>query len=202
MGAFVETRALRLQARIDLRETCRPTSEALVSRSGKRHWTVCQGQAYQGSVPATRLPGGTAPAKQGLLHVIRLAFQPSIVAGSAVKGGYLQPWFFGAQTVRSGAPAPVVVQLQPRLLTSCCHLLTSVPEHQGRFFGVSAPVELTLVAASSTTVAAALGFTRQQRRAYFIQQCLFRHVRRYLLVLSPSSLDLRVRGVFPRLRSC
>lgn len=81
-------------------------------------------------------------------------------------------------------------------------MLAAAPSLAGQQPAASLPIELTLVAASSTTVAAALGFTRQQRRAYFIQQCLFRHVRRYLLVLSPTSLDLRIRGIFPRLRSC
>jgi hypothetical protein len=60
----------------------------------------------------------------------------------------------------------------------------------------------TLVAATSSTVAAALGFSRQQRDAYFIQQCLFRHVRRYLLVLDAGAVGVRLIGALPRLRVC
>ena len=44
----------------------------------------------------------------------------------------------------------------------------------------------TLVTATSTTVAAALGFSRQQRRAFFIQLCVFKHIRRYMLLLAVS----------------
>lgn len=59
----------------------------------------------------------------------------------------------------------------------------------------------TIVAATSITVAAALGFSRQYRHAYFIQQCLFRHMRKYLLLTSSVRLHLRLRGGVPKLRA-
>lgn len=67
--------------------------------------------------------------------------------------------------------------------------------------GDGSPHLTTLVAATSLTVASILGFSRQYRRANFIQRCLFRHVRRYLLVLEALSLQLRIRGGIPRLRA-
>ena len=51
------------------------------------------------------------------------------------------------------------------------------------------------------TIAAALGFSRQYRGAHFVQQCLFRHMRRYLLVLEARRPELRFLGAIPRLRT-
>lgn len=51
------------------------------------------------------------------------------------------------------------------------------------------------------TVASALGFSRQYRSAHFVQQCLFRHVRRYLLILEAQQPMLRFLGPIPRLRA-
>lgn len=59
----------------------------------------------------------------------------------------------------------------------------------------------TLLAATSMTIASALGFSRQYRSAHFIQQCLFRHMRRYLLVLEVRAPALRFLGAIPRLRA-
>lgn len=59
----------------------------------------------------------------------------------------------------------------------------------------------TAFAASSLTVAAVLGFSRQYRAASFIQRCLFKHVRRYLLALGSLQLGLRLYGGIPKLRS-
>ena len=59
----------------------------------------------------------------------------------------------------------------------------------------------TVVAATSLTIAAALGFSRQYRHAYFIQQCLLKHFRRYLIVLNLTHLNLQLRGGIPRLRA-
>lgn len=75
-------------------------------------------------------------------------------------------------------------------------------ERTSNSLGGAPYVTQTLVAATSMTVAAALGFARQQRRAFFIQQCLFKHVRRYLVLLQSAAWELTLIGVSPRLRSC
>ena len=49
-------------------------------------------------------------------------------------------------------------------------------------------------------MAAALGYTRRYRRFFFVQQCLFRHVRRCLLLVSTAPLDVRLGGAMPRFR--
>ena len=107
----------------------------------------------------------------------------------------------------SKAPAAhpaLCLWVKTRALTSLVQLLTT-PSVGG--FGASHGGEArhehqTLVAATSSTVAAALGFSRQQRDAYFIQQCLFRHIRRYLLVLEAGFVGIRLIGALPRLRVC
>ncbi len=60
----------------------------------------------------------------------------------------------------------------------------------------------TLTLTSSTAVAAALGFSRRERRAFFIQKCLFRHVRRFLIVLDSAHWEAHLLGTLPRFRSC
>lgn len=60
----------------------------------------------------------------------------------------------------------------------------------------------TLIFATSTLVGAALGYTRRYRRVFFLQQCLFKHLRRYLLLLLPHQLELQLLGVMPRFRAC
>jgi hypothetical protein len=67
--------------------------------------------------------------------------------------------------------------------------------------GDDVPHLTTLVAVTSLMVASILGFSRQYRRAAFIQRCLFKHVRRYLIVMEALSLQLRFRGGVPRLRA-
>lgn len=51
---------------------------------------------------------------------------------------------------------------------------------------------------SSTFLAAALGYTRRQRRLLFIQHCLFKHIRRTLIVLSVRELEVWLLGIMPR----
>jgi hypothetical protein len=106
-----------------------------------------------------------------------------------------------------GVPAPhptLCLWVKTRALTSMVQLLTtpSVGASQTQYGGAGRSEHQTLVAATSSTVAAALGFSRQQRDAYFIQQCLFRHIRRYLLVLEAGVVGLRLVGALPRLRVC
>jgi len=56
------------------------------------------------------------------------------------------------------------------------------------------------LAATTATVAAVLGFPRQQRGAYFIQQSLFKHLRRALLLLGIQMPVVWLIGALPRLR--
>ena len=90
--------------------------------------------------------------------------------------------------------------LRPTLLTSNVQILTG--SNQGESTGAHQRETMQTIAAASTmTVAAALGFTRQHRRAFFLQQCLFRHVRRHMLLLDTPSWNVLLFGIFPRLRS-
>jgi len=63
-----------------------------------------------------------------------------------------------------------------------------------------APHWVSLVFATSLTVAAVLGFSRQYRLAMFLQRCLFKHLRRYLVVLGCARWNLCFRGGVPQLR--
>jgi len=65
-----------------------------------------------------------------------------------------------------------------------------------------AKAALPLLTITNTLVGAALGYTRRYRRLFFLQQCLFKHLRRYLIVLEPERVELRTEGIAPRFRAC
>lgn len=64
----------------------------------------------------------------------------------------------------------------------------------------AAPVQ-PVFTTTSAWVAAALGYTRRYRRLLFVQQCLYKHTRRNLLLLLSSAAEVWVRGVLPRFRA-
>ena len=95
------------------------------------------------------------------------------------------------------------VWLRMRGLTTLFQILAQptlpTPGAEGALTSVC-PNYQTLVLATTATVAAALGFSRQYRYAFFIQHCLAKHVRRYLLILDAGLLTLRIRGAVPRFK--
>lgn len=111
---------------------------------------------------------------------------------------YTKPWAFEALNVAEprdlkSAPLEALVpaqpnldsmltlRLRPTLLTSNVQILAG--SNQSEYTGAHQRESMqTVVDASTMTVAAALGFSRQHRRAFFLQQCLFRHVRRHMLL--------------------
>jgi len=102
-------------------------------------------------------------------------------------------------TQLSGREGTPILWLRARIRAMVIQLLTPYAGPASEF--TSTPNLCTLIAASSLTVAAALGFSRQYRHAYFIQQCLFKHFRRYLLVLNTLRLTAQLRGGVPKLRA-
>lgn len=147
---------------------------------------------------ATTCHAGAAP--RGPSPRPALAVRPRAVSGGAVVApAPTQLW--GGPSAAYAAQR-LALQIRPNLLTSRLHLLLPASAVTAHPDAGALSAELTLVAATSVTVATALGFTRKQRKAFFIQQCLFSHMRRYLIVLAPGWLDLRLHGILPRLRSC
>lgn len=90
-----------------------------------------------------------------------------------------------------------VLWLKPKLQVQRLQLLS--PD-VGVFDKSAAPKHASTFYYTSVMVAAVLGYSRRYRRLFFIQQCLFRHVRRCLLVLNPNLLDVVLLGVMPKFR--
>jgi len=104
---------------------------------------------------------------------------------------------FALPRVRAVASSPFVLWLQPGKFGQRVQVLvTSTFEGPtGRSYTSHQPLFLT----GSTLVAAAMGYSRRYRRLLFIQQCVFRHVRRYLLLIDAARLAVELRGIMPRL---
>ena len=90
------------------------------------------------------------------------------------------------------------VRLRTSYLTTSVQILTTALA--GGSGGCASRAHQTVLAATTATVAAALGFPRQQRGAYFIQQSLFKHLRRALLLLGLQMPVVWLVGALPRLR--
>lgn len=106
----------------------------------------------------------------------------------------------GVQAAQVGQQQPcgLVLLVQAQGLVQEVHILEAVQPVEEEY----AEQRLTLVVSTSTLIAAALGYTRRYRRMFFIQQCLFKHMRRYLVTLDPTDVDVELRGVLPRFRAC
>ena len=92
--------------------------------------------------------------------------------------------------------SPLVLWLRPRSVVQHAQVLLD-PTAIGS--GARARTLCPLYAITGTLLAAALGYSRRYRRMFFIQQCLFRHLRRVLLLLVQGKVEVCFRGIMPRL---
>jgi len=94
-------------------------------------------------------------------------------------------WEFEYPQASLTQPQLVTLRLSTRLLTTSVQILTAQPQEvfevPGSWGGLT--THQTIFEATTSTVAAALGFKRQQRGTYFIQQSLFKHLRRAIILL-------------------